>query len=115
MDKLKPTGQDLSRVFNSRLGCACICRAIAHITKRPNLKVRTWPKQLLGSLLLAFVLPGKVPPWEPLCPVEEFEEITGDPGFASRPGQNFDKDWSRYLGCMCAKLNPRICGKKGKR
>ncbi len=53
MDKLKLTGQ----IFNSRLRRACICHAIAWITKWPNLKLKTRPKQLLGSLLLAFVLP----------------------------------------------------------
>ncbi len=26
-------------------------------TKQPNLKLKTWPKQLLGSLQLAFILP----------------------------------------------------------
>ncbi len=29
----------------------------AYITKWPNLKLKTWPKQLLGCLPLAFVLP----------------------------------------------------------
>jgi hypothetical protein len=58
MDKLKLTGLNLGRVFNSRLGRACIGHAIVHITKQPNLKLKTWPKQLLGYLLLAFVLPA---------------------------------------------------------
>jgi len=53
MYKLKLTGR---QVFNSRLGQAGICRAIACITKWPNLKLKTWPKQLLGYLQLAFVL-----------------------------------------------------------
>jgi hypothetical protein len=57
MDKLKLTGQNLGQVFNSRLGRACICHAIACMTKRPNLKLKTQPKQLLGSLPLAFTLP----------------------------------------------------------
>ncbi len=26
--------------------------------KRPNFELKTWPKQLLGSLLLAFALPS---------------------------------------------------------
>jgi hypothetical protein len=26
--------------------------------KQPNLKLKTWPEQLLGYLLLAFALPG---------------------------------------------------------
>ncbi len=57
MDKLKLTGRNLGRVFNSRLDRACIGHAIVHITKQPNLKLKTRPKQLLGSLPLAFVLP----------------------------------------------------------
>jgi hypothetical protein len=58
MDKIKLTGLNLGRVFNSRLGRACIGHAIVHITKQPNLKLKTRPKQLLGSLPLAFKLPG---------------------------------------------------------
>ncbi len=57
MDKLKLTGLNLGRVFNSRLGSACIGRAIVHITKQPNLKLKTRPKQLLDSLPLAFAHP----------------------------------------------------------
>ncbi len=41
MDKLKLTGWNLCWVFNSRLGSACIGHAIAHITKQPNLKLKT--------------------------------------------------------------------------
>jgi hypothetical protein len=58
MGKLKLTGQNLGRVSNSRLRRACTCCAIACITKRPNLKLKTQPKAHLGSLLLAFALPG---------------------------------------------------------
>ncbi len=58
MGKIKLTGQNLGWVFNSRLGHACMFRVIAYITKQPNLKLKTWPKQLLGSLLLAFSSPG---------------------------------------------------------
>jgi hypothetical protein len=61
MDKLKLTGQNLGRVFNSRLGHASIHRAIVCITKGPNLKLKTRPKQLLGSLLLVFALTGHTP------------------------------------------------------
>jgi hypothetical protein len=53
MDKLKLTGRKLGRVRT----CFCICRAVAYITKWPNLKLQTQPKQLLGYLPLAFVLP----------------------------------------------------------
>ena len=51
--QLKITGQKLGLVFHSRLGRACIGHAIVHITKQPDLKLKTQPKQLLGSLLLA--------------------------------------------------------------
>jgi len=60
MDKLKLRGPNLGRVFNSKLGRAfvyAICY-IAYITKWPYLKLKTQPKQLLGSLPLAFVLPA---------------------------------------------------------
>jgi hypothetical protein len=57
MDKLKPTGQNLGRVFHCRLSHTCMGHTIVHITKQPNLKLKTRPKQLLGSLPLAFVLP----------------------------------------------------------
>jgi len=54
--KLKLSGQNLGRVFNSRLGHACMYCATAYITKQPNLKLKTWHEQLLGSLPLAFAL-----------------------------------------------------------
>jgi hypothetical protein len=50
---------NLGRVINSRLGRACICHAVAYVTKQPNLKLKTRPKQLLGYLPLAFVLSTK--------------------------------------------------------
>jgi hypothetical protein len=49
-------GQNLDQVFNSRQGCACVSHGITQLTKLPNLKLKTQPKQLLGCLLLAFVL-----------------------------------------------------------
>jgi len=57
MDKLQLTGQTLGRVFNSRSGCEYSSNSSAIITKLPNLLLKTWPKQLLGHLPLAFVLP----------------------------------------------------------
>ncbi len=60
IDKLKLRGQNLGRVFNFRLSRACVCCATAYKTKWPSLKLKTWPKQLIGSLLLAFALPGLV-------------------------------------------------------
>ncbi len=58
IDKLNLTGQNLGQVFNFRQGCTFVCYAITLITKQSCLKLKTWPKQLLGSLLLAFALPG---------------------------------------------------------
>jgi hypothetical protein len=58
MDKLKLTGQNLGLVCKSKLRHVYfICHAIAYITKGTNLKLKTQPKQLLGSLPLAFALP----------------------------------------------------------
>jgi hypothetical protein len=57
MDKLRLKRQNLGRVFNSRHGRACLFHAIAHITKQPNLQLKTRPKQLLSYLPLTFVLP----------------------------------------------------------
>jgi hypothetical protein len=54
MDKLKLTGRNLGRVFNSELGPACMGPAFVHLTKQPNSRMKTRHKQLLGSLLLAF-------------------------------------------------------------
>jgi hypothetical protein len=48
--------------FQVTLKCACVCRAIACITKRLNLRLKTRPTQLLGSLPLAFSLPTKAYP-----------------------------------------------------
>ena len=65
MDKLQLKGQNMGRVFNFSLGRACTCCAIAYITEHPNLKLKIQPKQLLGYLPLAFVLPGlSVKPWK---------------------------------------------------
>jgi len=57
MDKLQLTGRNLGRVFNSRSGCACSMQLSCFETKLPNLMLKTWPKPLLGSLLLDIVLP----------------------------------------------------------
>ncbi len=58
MDKLEPTGHNLGRVYNSKLRHSSECHAIAYITEWPNLKLKTRPKQLLGSLPLSFTLPA---------------------------------------------------------
>ncbi len=52
MDKLHRTGQNLDRVVNSRSGYVPATQLPFFEMKQPNLKLRIWPKQLLGSLPL---------------------------------------------------------------
>ncbi len=59
MDKLQLAGQNLGQVFNSRSGCMCAMHLCCYEAKRPNLKLQTCPKQLLGSLMWAFALPNQ--------------------------------------------------------
>ncbi len=56
-DKLRLKGQNLGRVFNFRYGHAHSTWTSFRLAKLPSLKWKTWPKQLLGSLLLAFAFP----------------------------------------------------------
>ncbi len=58
MDKLQLAGRNLGRVFNSRSGCTHTMYFNPCKAKRPNLKLKTWPKQLLGCLTLDIVLPA---------------------------------------------------------
>ncbi len=62
MDKLQLTGQNLGRVFSSRRGCMCGTHLFCFEAKLPSLKLKTRPKQLLGSLPLAFALPDRCHP-----------------------------------------------------
>ncbi len=50
MDKLQLTGQNLGRVCNFRNGRVHVVDLLSCGVKLPNLKLETWPKQLLGSL-----------------------------------------------------------------
>jgi hypothetical protein len=59
MDKLKLTGRNLGRVFKFRRVCLHTIRLYYFETKLPNLKLKTRPKQLLGSLPLDIALPVK--------------------------------------------------------
>jgi hypothetical protein len=59
MDKLQLTGQNLGQFFNSRSGCMCAMHLCSYEAKQPNLKLKTQPKQRLGSLPLAFTLPAR--------------------------------------------------------
>jgi hypothetical protein len=58
MNNLKLTGRNPSRVFKSRCGRACLCHAIALITKtaQSHLNLKTRPKQLLGYLGIHFLI-----------------------------------------------------------
>ncbi len=52
LDKLQLTGQNLGQVFNSRSDRVYDIHSCWHWAKLPNLKLKTRPKQLSGSLLL---------------------------------------------------------------
>ncbi len=58
MDKLQLTGRNLGRIFNSKSGHVHALQLPFSETEQPNLKLKTRPKQLLGSLPLVIVLPG---------------------------------------------------------
>jgi hypothetical protein len=58
MDKLQLTGQNLCRVFNFRYGHLHAEHFWCLQVKLLNLKLKTRPKQLLGSLPLVIALPG---------------------------------------------------------
>jgi len=56
MDKLPLTGRNPNRVFNSRSGRVHFLQLHFSETEQANLKLKTWPKQHLGSLPLVIVL-----------------------------------------------------------
>jgi len=60
MDKLKLTGRTLGRVFNSRRVCMHSMHLLSSVAIQPNLELKTWPKQLLGSLPLDIALPEPI-------------------------------------------------------
>jgi len=57
MDKLQLTGQNLGQVFNFRFGHLHAEHFCCYRVKLPNLKLKTQPKKLLGSLPLVIALP----------------------------------------------------------
>jgi hypothetical protein len=83
MDKLQLTGLNLGRVFNSRGGHVYAMHSCSYLSKLPNLKLKTRPKQLLGSLPLDIELPGRglylckasavLYGWESLCPIPKLQ------------------------------------------
>jgi hypothetical protein len=52
MNKLELTGQTLCRGFNFRSNCMLAMHSLNSVAIRPNLELKTQPKQLLGSLPL---------------------------------------------------------------
>jgi hypothetical protein len=60
MDKLQLTGQNLGRVFNFRNVRVHAVHLLCYGVKLPNLKLKTRPKQLLGSLPLDIMLPSHI-------------------------------------------------------
>ncbi len=59
MDKLQLTERNLGRAFNSRTGRAHALQLHFSEMEQPNLKLKTQPKQLLGSLPLDIMLPAR--------------------------------------------------------
>ncbi len=57
IQKLQLTGQNLGRVFNFRNGHVHATYFLYYRLKLPNLKLKTWHKQLLGFLPLDIALP----------------------------------------------------------
>ncbi len=55
--KLYPTGQNLGRVFDSRLGHPCVGFTTFVTAKRPSLKLKACPKKPFGVLPLSLPLP----------------------------------------------------------
>ncbi len=56
MDKIQLTGRTLGRILNSRRVCMHAMHLLSGVAIRPNLVLKTRPKQLLGSLQLDIVL-----------------------------------------------------------
>ena len=72
VDKPQLTRRNLSQVFNFRYGHLRADHFWCYQVKLPNLKLKTQPKQLLGSLPLVTALPGS-PLWvEQRCLYEDF-------------------------------------------
>jgi hypothetical protein len=55
-DKLQYTGKNIGWVFNSKRGCMYPMHLYSYEAKLTNLKLKTWPKQLLGSIRLYIML-----------------------------------------------------------
>ncbi len=60
MGKLKPIGQNFDRVINSRSDSVHTKHLFCYEAKVPNLELKTWPKQHLGSHPLNIALPKMI-------------------------------------------------------
>ena len=58
MDKLELTGQTWAEFSTVEVGYVYAVHLLCSKTIQPNLKLKTVPKQLLGSVPLDIVLPG---------------------------------------------------------
>jgi hypothetical protein len=58
MDQLQLPVQIPDQDFNFKNGCENAVHFLCYGVKLPNLKLKTWPKKLLGSLPLDIVFPG---------------------------------------------------------
>ncbi len=56
-EKLWLTGLNLVRAFNSRSGCVYIAHYICYLIKRPNLKLKNQPRELLNLLPFGYRTP----------------------------------------------------------
>jgi hypothetical protein len=66
MDRLKLTGQNLGRVLFFRFDHLHAEHFLCYQVKLPNLKLKTQPKQLPGSLPLVIALPDFIKSWSNL-------------------------------------------------
>jgi hypothetical protein len=56
--KLQRTGLSLGRFVHARSGCMHAVQILFSLAKLANVELKTWLKQLLGFLPLAFGIPG---------------------------------------------------------
>jgi hypothetical protein len=60
LDKIQLIRQNLGRVFKFRSGNVLAMQLHCYEVKLPNLKLKTWFKQLLSHLTLDIALPGSI-------------------------------------------------------
>ncbi len=92
MNKPLPRGQMLSRVFNSRSGCAHCRRSACFAAKLPSLKLKTRRRQLWGSLPVGIALPQLNAVF---CCNLLSERLQNS--HKNRQGRELDRSWLRYV------------------